>query len=207
MRRPKLADHEGFLEQILDDDERAPAKQRHTARRIFERLSEERGFDGGCSTVRDYVRSRRQVRREVFVPLTHPPGHAQADFGEATAVLGGIEQKVRFFVMGRYLRAPLVRATMATPQSDAVFVKAAYHAETEETFCDGHVEAFVRGCARTDGARAPQPRRRASLDPLRQYAPRGRADPRGRHPQAQPPLRGPAIPLCLRGQIQAAGEG
>lgn len=128
VRRPKLADHEGFVDQILDDDETVPAKQRHTAQRIFERLRDERGFDGGYSTVRDYVRSRRQVRKEVFVPLAHPPGHAQADFGEATVVLGGIVQKVRFFVMD-------------LPQSDAVFVKA-YHAETAEAFCDGHVAAF-----------------------------------------------------------------
>lgn len=48
--------------------------------------------------MRDFVRARRQVRKEVVVPLAQPPGHAQADFGEATAVLGGIEQKVRFFV-------------------------------------------------------------------------------------------------------------
>jgi len=75
------------------------------------------------------VRSRRQVRREVFVPLAHPPGQAQADFGEATVVLGGVEQKVRFFVMD-------------LPQSDAIFIKA-YHAETAEAFCDGHVEAFA----------------------------------------------------------------
>jgi transposase len=99
VRRPKLADHVGFIEQVLDADETAPAKQRHTARRIFERLRDERGFDGSYSTVRDYVRSRRQVRKEVFVPLAHPPGHAQADFGEAVVVLGGVEQKVRFFVM------------------------------------------------------------------------------------------------------------
>ncbi|MEM1151563.1 MAG: IS21 family transposase [Pseudomonadota bacterium] len=129
LRRPKLADHETFIEQILEDDERAPSKQRHTARRIFERLCDERGFDGGYSTVRDYVRSRRQMRKEVFVPLAHPAGHAQADFGEATVVLGGVEQKVRFFVMD-------------LPQSNAVFVKA-YHAETAEAFCDGHVEAFA----------------------------------------------------------------
>jgi transposase len=129
VRRRKLADHEGFIEQILEDDEKAPAKQRHTARRVFERLRDERGFDGCYSTVRDFVRSRRQVRKEVFVPLAHPPGHAQADFGEATVVLGGVEQKVRFFVMD-------------LPQSDAVFVKA-YHAETAEAFCDGHVEAFA----------------------------------------------------------------
>ncbi len=86
VHRPKLADHEGFIDQILDDNQRAPAKQRHTARRIFERLRDKRGFDGGYSTVRDYVRSRRQVRKEVFVPLAHPPGDAQADFGGATVV-------------------------------------------------------------------------------------------------------------------------
>jgi transposase len=129
VRRPKLADHEAFIDQILDEDTMAPAKQRHTAQRIFERLRDERGFDGGYSTVRDFVRARRQVRKEVFVPLAHPPGHAQADFGEATVVLGGSEQKIRFFVMD-------------LPQSDAVFVKA-YHSETAEAFCDGHVEAFV----------------------------------------------------------------
>jgi len=129
VRRPKLADHEAFIAQILDDDQTAPAKQRHTAQRIFERLRDERGFDGGYSTVRDFVRARRRVRKEVFVPLAHPPGHAQADFGEATVALGGTEQKVRFFVMD-------------LPQSDAVFVKA-YHSETAEAFCDGHVEAFA----------------------------------------------------------------
>ncbi len=129
VRRPKLSDHVDFIEQVLDADEAAPAKQRHTARRIFERLRNERGFDGSYSTVRDYVRSRRQVRKEVFVPLAHPPGHAQADFGEAVVILGGVEQKIRFFVMD-------------LPQSDAIFVKA-YHGETAEAFCDGHVEAFA----------------------------------------------------------------
>ena len=129
VRRPKLADHVGFIEEILEKDETAPRKQRHTARRIFERLRDERGYDGCYSTVRDYVRPRRQSRKEAFVPLAHPPGHAQADFGEAVAVLGGVEQKIRFFVMD-------------LPQSDAIFVKA-YHAETAEAFCDGHVSAFA----------------------------------------------------------------
>ncbi len=128
IRRPKLADHEGFIEQVLDDDEGVPKKQRHTARRIYERLRDERGFDGGYTTVRDYVRTRRRVRKEVFVPLSHPPGHAQADFGEMLAVLDGVEQKLRFFVVD-------------LPQSDAIFVKA-YHSETAEAFCDGHVAAF-----------------------------------------------------------------
>jgi hypothetical protein len=35
----------------------------------------------------------------MFVPLAHPPGHAQADFGEATAIIGGVAQKAHVFVM------------------------------------------------------------------------------------------------------------
>jgi len=127
--RSRMDAHADFVDQILISDREAPRKQRHTVKRIFERLRDERGFEGGYTTVRDYVRPRRQALKEAFVPLAHPPGHAQADFGEATVVLGGAEQKVRFFVM-------------SLPQSDAVFVKA-YHAETAEAFCDGHVEAFA----------------------------------------------------------------
>jgi DNA replication protein DnaC len=64
----------------------------------------------------------------MFVPLVHAPGHAQADFGEAIGIIGGVECKVHFFAF--YL-----------PHSDACFV-AAYPAETKEAFCDGHVKAF-----------------------------------------------------------------
>ena len=126
--RSRMDEHAAFVDQILLEDQTKPKKQRHTIQRIFERLRDERGFKGGYTTVRDYVRPRRQHLKEAFVPLAHPPGHAQADFGEAVAVLGGVERKVRFFVM-------------SLPASDAVFVKA-YHAETAEAFCDGHVEAF-----------------------------------------------------------------
>lgn len=127
--RSRMDAHAAFIDQILISDRDAPKKQRHTVRRIFERLRDERGFEGGYTTVRDYLRPRRQHLKEAFVPLVHSPGHAQADFGEATVVLGGIEQKVRFLVV-------------SLPQSDAFFVKA-YHAETAEAFCDGHVEAFA----------------------------------------------------------------
>ena len=47
--------------------------------------------------VKDYIRERDRRGREMFVPLTHPPGHAQADFGEATVIIGGVEQKAHFF--------------------------------------------------------------------------------------------------------------
>jgi hypothetical protein len=65
----------------------------------------------------------------MFVPLAHPPGHAQADFGEAVAVIGGVRQKVHFFCLD-------------LPHSDAGFVKA-YPAERTEAFLDGHDAAFA----------------------------------------------------------------
>ncbi len=127
--RSRMDAHADFVDQILLLDREAPQKQRHTVKRIFERLRDERGFEGGYTTVRDHVRPRRQALKEAFVLLAHPAGHAQADFGEATVVLGGVEQKIRFLVM-------------SLPASDAIFVRA-YHAETAEAFCDGHVQAFA----------------------------------------------------------------
>ena len=64
----------------------------------------------------------------MYVPLSHPPGDAQCDFGQAKAVIGGVEQTIHYFVLD-------------LPHSDACFVKA-YPAETTEAFCDGHVSAF-----------------------------------------------------------------
>ena len=66
---------------------------RWTAKRIFERLKKEHGFDGGYTIVKDYVRERRRVVREMFVPLEHPPGHAQCDFGQAWALIGGKKRR------------------------------------------------------------------------------------------------------------------
>ena len=87
--------------------------------------------------VKDYVRSRRLRSREMFVPLYHPAGHAQADFGEAMAVIGGVARKVHFLAFD-------------LPHSDACFVKA-YPAETTEAFCDGHnaAVAFFGGVPRS----------------------------------------------------------
>ena len=127
-RRPKLEPYTGVIDRILDDDHRVPRKQRHTAKRIFERLRDEHGFGGGYTTVKDYVREHRRRSQEMFVPLSHPPGHAQCDFGEALVVIGGVQQKAHCFVLD-------------LPHSDGCFVKA-YPAETTEAFLDGHVSAF-----------------------------------------------------------------
>jgi len=126
--KPKLGTLLPVIDAILEADCTAPVKQRHTAKRIFERLRDEHGYDGGLTVVKDYVRIARGRQREIFVPLSHPPGHAQVDFGEAIAVIGGVRQKIHFYCMD-------------VPQSDAPFVKA-YPRETTEAFLDGHVSAF-----------------------------------------------------------------
>ena len=74
-----------------------PKKQQHRAKRLFERLRDEHGFTGGITIVKDYVAGWRQRAQEMFVPLVHPPGHAQADFGEAIGIIGGVERKIHFF--------------------------------------------------------------------------------------------------------------
>jgi transposase len=127
--RPKLDPFIPIIDQILEDDKSQLKKQRHTAQRIFERLRDEHGFTGGITIVTDYVRERKRRTQEVFVPLSHPPGHAQVDFGEALGMIGGVQRKLHYFAM-------------ALPHSDAFFIKA-YPAETTEAFCDGHVSAFA----------------------------------------------------------------
>ena len=78
-RRPKLDLYTPVIDQILQSDQDRPKKQRHTAKRIFQRLKEEHGFGGQYTIVKDYVRQRRTSTREMFVPLVHPPGHGQGD--------------------------------------------------------------------------------------------------------------------------------
>ncbi len=57
-RRPKLDPYRGVIDRILDEDRGLPKKQRHTAKRIYERLRAEHGFDGRYTIVKDYVRER-----------------------------------------------------------------------------------------------------------------------------------------------------
>jgi transposase len=129
IKRPKLGPWLGVIDAILNDDKQRPPKQRHTSKRIFERLKEEHGFTGGYTIVKDYVRTATLRGQEMFVPLMHPAGEAQVDFGEALVVIAGVEQKAHYLVMD-------------LPQSDDCFV-AAFPAETTEAFLEGHVRAFA----------------------------------------------------------------
>ena len=126
--RPKLGAFLGVIDQILEDDTTAPKKQRHTAKRIFERLRDEHGYSGSESQVRAVVAQRRGRHAEVFVPLAQPPGEAQFDFGEAVVEIAGTRRKVAL-------------AVMSLPYSDAFFVTA-YPRECTETFQAAHDSAF-----------------------------------------------------------------
>lgn len=91
--RPKPDPFTGIIDAILAA---ARTKQRHTSKRIFERLRYEHGFTGKITIVKDHVAGWRQQNQEMFVPLVHRPRHAQIDFGGAPGVIGGVECKIHF---------------------------------------------------------------------------------------------------------------
>jgi transposase len=118
------------VDAILQADETAPRKQRHTAAQVFRRLRAEYGYAGGYDQIRRYLQERRLDRRETFIPLEHPPGHrAEADFGH-------IEVD---FPEGRR-QVPVLLVTWA--YSNAPFA-VALPTERTEAILHGLVEAFV----------------------------------------------------------------
>ncbi len=126
--KTRLGPYIHIIDQILKDDRNAPKKQRHTAKRILDRLRQEYGFNGGYTIVKDYVRERKRRMREVFFPLEQRPGTSQIDFGQAKVIIGGVECKAHLFCM-------------ALPFSDALFVRA-YPGEAIEAVQDGHNSAY-----------------------------------------------------------------
>ena len=98
-RRPTIEPVLPILRQLLEADAKAPRKQRHSAKRLGERLKAEHGFTGGYTVVKDAVRELTLGRKEVFLPLDHPPGEAQVDYGFATVTLAGVATEVALFVL------------------------------------------------------------------------------------------------------------
>jgi transposase len=130
---PKLGPYRPLIDGWLRADREAPRKQRHTAKRIWQRLVDEQGVDVAETTVREYVRRRRrelgELVDEVFVPQVHEPGvEAEVDWGEAIVELAGQRRKVYLF---------LTRACY----SGAAFA-IAFERETQQAFLEAHVEAF-----------------------------------------------------------------
>jgi transposase len=127
--KPVLGPYLEIIEKILEADRHAPAKQRHTARRIYERLRDEHEYTGCASIVRDAVRKCKQSQAKVFVPLIHRPGEAQCDYGRADVVVAGERHKAALFVL-------------TLPHSNARF-GCLFPRECTETFHEGHARAFA----------------------------------------------------------------
>ena len=126
-RGRKIDAHVEWVRRVLQSDREVPRKQRHSAKRIFDRLKTEQGYEGGCTAVKELVAEIKALKQEVFVPLTHRPGEAQVDFGHALVNVNGVLRKCPFFVM-------------SLPYSDAFYVQV-FERECTETFWAGHVRA------------------------------------------------------------------
>jgi transposase len=109
---PKLGPFQAAIDQILNDDESAPPKQRHTAAQVYRRLRDEFGYLGGYAQVQRYVRWHRPRHQETFIPLAHPPGRRlEADFGHIHVDFPDGRRLVSFLVATwAYSNAPFVLA-------------------------------------------------------------------------------------------------
>ena len=130
---PKLDAWKPLINEWLAEDRSAPRKQRHTGRRVWQRLVEEHGAEVGESTVRRYVAELRRAEEvapaEVMVPQRHVLGdEGEVDFGTVTAEVAGVRIDVSLFVM-------------RLSASGKSFARA-YLSEGQEVFLDGHVRAF-----------------------------------------------------------------
>jgi transposase len=126
---PVIGPYLAVIEQWLSDDQDAPRKQRHTAKRIYDRLVGEYAFAGSEVTVRRTVAKLRGKRFEAYVPLEAPWGQiAQADFGGAVVTIAGERIEVALFCMRA--KASKVPFVIALPS------------EKLECFLEGHVAAF-----------------------------------------------------------------
>ena len=132
--RPAIDPYVGVIDGWLLEDRDAPRKQRHTARRVWQRLVAEHGATLAEVTVSRHVARRRVEldldRVEVAVPQTHPPGaEAEVDFGEFSARIGGMWIKLWMFVM-------------RLSHSGRAF-HVAFTTQAQEAFLQGHVAAFA----------------------------------------------------------------
>ncbi len=138
--RPALTnDARAFIDEVLETDAKAPRKQRHTARRIHQRLIEKREEVAAESTIRAYVAGRRRElgRVQAFVPQHHPLGkQAEADFYEAVVV----------FPSGPVTAKIITLRSSASAKSSHV----AYPSETQAAMFEGLARGleFLVGCLR-----------------------------------------------------------
>ena len=131
--RPAIDPWTTVVDGWLVADQTAPRKQRHTARRVWQRLVAEHGAVVSEVTVSRYVSRRRRElgfdQIEVTIPQTHQPGaEAEVDFGEFYATIDGVQVKCWMFVM-------------RLSHSGRAF-HVAFGTQAQEAFLEGHVLAF-----------------------------------------------------------------
>jgi transposase len=131
--RPAIDPWATVIDGWLLEDQDAPRKQRHTARRVWQRLVAEHGASVSEVTVSRYVARRRVelglVHREVSIPQTHLAGaEGEVDFGEFYATIAGAWIKCWMFVM-------------RLSHSGRAF-HVAFGTQAQEAFLEGHVLAF-----------------------------------------------------------------
>src|SRR5271157_5875072 len=98
-KAPLLGPVEAIIDQILQDDETAPLKQRHTAAQVFRRLRDEHGYPGGYAQVQRYLLKHRRREKETFIPLGHLPGQRlEADFGHIAVDFPEGRRQIPFLV-------------------------------------------------------------------------------------------------------------
>ncbi|MGP6174279.1 IS21 family transposase [Corynebacterium sp. A21] len=117
---------EVIIDGWLDDDMKRPRKQRHTSRRVFDRLVTEYDYPGSYSPVQRYIKVWRQGHRhpgDGYIELTWSPGTAQVDFGEAEALIAGERLSLHILIV-------------TFPFSNMRFIQA-YRGETAECVCHG----------------------------------------------------------------------
>lgn len=130
---PSLDPYLEIINGWLEKDKEQPKKQRHTARRVYNRLVDEQGYKGGESTVRNYVRMAKIVlgidTPQAFVPCDPEAGcEAEADWGTAEAVIAGEQVRLKFFCLrSKYSGKHFVRF---------------YLCERQQAFFDAHIHAF-----------------------------------------------------------------
>ena len=131
--RPAIDQWATVIDAWLIADKDAPRKQRHTARRVWQRLVAEHQATLSEVTVSRYVARRRVelglATREVSIPQTHLAGaEAEVDFGEFYATIAGVVVKCWMFVMRLSHSGKAFHVAFAT--------------QAQEAFLEGHVLAF-----------------------------------------------------------------
>lgn len=132
-KKSKLDPYKPTIDKWLEEDVKAPVKQRHTAKRIFDRLKEIYGneFDVSDRTVRNYVSAKKKEifnKNEGYIPLDHPPGEAQVDFGTSKIYENGKETKAHSLVL-------------SFPQSNVSYEQA-FKGENQECLLEGLKRIF-----------------------------------------------------------------